>query len=136
VSEYARQVPVPDAISEPFWAGLRGGELRLQRCQTCGKHQFYPRAACRHCGSMELEWTPASGRGTVHSYTVIHRTGIAGWREEVPYVVALVDLDEGPRMQSNIVGCQPTEVQVGAPVRLSPTPVTDEITLPLFVLDR
>lgn len=132
----AKPVPVADAVSEPFWSALRDGTLVLQRCGSCQRHQFYPRAACSHCGAMELRWEPVSGRGQVYSYTVVHRSGVPGWRDEVPYVVALVELDEGPRMQTNVVGCDPGEVSVGARVRLSPTAVTESVTLPLFVLDR
>jgi uncharacterized OB-fold protein len=136
VNPYGKPVPVPDPVSEPFWRALHGGRFLLQRCGTCERRQFYPRAACSHCGAMDLEWAPATGRGEVYSYTVIHRSGVPGWSDEVPYVVAIVELDEGPRMQSNIVGCEPSEVTVGARVRLSPTPVTDSVSLPLFVLER
>lgn len=136
MNAYAKPVPVADAVSEPFWSALRGGTLVLQQCESCQRHQFYPRAACSHCGAMELRWEPVSGRGQVYSYTVVHRSGVPGWRGEVPYVVALVELDEGPRMQTNVVGCDPGEVSVGARVRLSPTVVTESVTLPLFVLDR
>lgn len=125
-------LPAPDPVSEPFWQALADGTFRLQRCRACGRFQHYPRPACVRCLSADLEWAEASGEGVVHSYTVIHRVGVPAWRARVPYVVALVDLAEGVRLQTNLVDVAPDAVEVGLPVRLRPERVDDRITLPYF----
>jgi hypothetical protein len=117
--------------SEPFFEATKDNKLLIQRCSSCGKHQFYPRKLCIHCGSSDVEWIEASGLGTVHTFTVIHQQGLPGWREEVPYVAAVIDLEEGVRMTSNIVGCAPTDVRVEMPVEV--TFVNEGVyTLPRF----
>ena len=93
--------------SEPFFDAAREGRLLIQQCTACGEHQFYPRKICIHCGSPDVEWVEASGTGTVHTFTVIHQQGMPGWRDEVPYVAAIIDLEEGVRMTSNVVECRP-----------------------------
>lgn len=108
----------PPEESEAFFEAAREERLLIQRCTSCGEHQFYPRKVCIHCGDASLEWVEASGRGTVHTYTVIHR-GIPGWLEEGPYVAAVIDLDEGVRMTSNIVDCPSEQVRVGMPVQVT-----------------
>jgi uncharacterized OB-fold protein len=108
----------PPEESEAFFEAAREGRLLIQRCTSCGEHQFYPRKACTHCGEGSVEWMEASGRGTVHTYTVIHR-GIAGWLEDGPYVAAVIDLDEGVRMTTNIVDAPPEEVAVGIAVQVT-----------------
>jgi uncharacterized OB-fold protein len=90
--------------------------LVVQRCDECGQYQLYGRALCTHCGG-PVSWVDASGRGTVYSYTVIRQNYQRPWRDMIPYVVALVDLEEGPRLMTNIVGCDPESVTVGMPVR-------------------
>jgi uncharacterized OB-fold protein len=123
-----RAYPVPDAVSGPFWEGVAEGVLRLQRCRTCGRHVFYPRAVCPHCTGAELEWVEAAGTGRVHSFTVVHRAP-AEYRDEVPYVVALVDLDEGVRLMTRLVDVAPAEVRVEMPVEVS---IRGEPRLPYF----
>ena len=108
----------PPEESAEFFDAAREERLLIQRCSSCGKHQFYPRKVCTHCGDTDVEWVQASGRGTVHTYTVIHR-GIPGWLEEGPYVAAVIDLDEGARMTSNVVDCAPADVVVGMPVEVT-----------------
>jgi uncharacterized OB-fold protein len=105
--------------SDPFFAAARDGKLLIQRCADCADYQFYPRQICVHCGSTNVDWAEASGRGTVHTFTVIHQQGMPGWREETPYVAAVIDLEEGPRMTSNVVGCDPSAVTVGASVEVT-----------------
>ncbi|MGW6459771.1 Zn-ribbon domain-containing OB-fold protein [Streptomyces sp. NPDC055078] len=99
-------VPTPD--TQPYWDGARAGELRIQRCRGCGEHYFYPRPFCRYCASHDTEWTVASGRATLVSYVVNHRP--APGYENISPVIALVRLDEGPRMLTNIVG---TDAETG-----------------------
>lgn len=109
----------PPEESQPFFDAAREGRLLIQRCPSCGEHQFYPRKICVSCGSPDVEWVDASGRGTVHTFTVIHQQGMPGWREEVPYVAAIVDLEEGVRMTSNLVDCAPSDVSIGMPVEVA-----------------
>ena len=105
----------PPEESAPFFDGAREHRLLIQRCTSCGKHQFYPRKVCIACGDTDVEWVEASGKGTVHTFTVVHR-GIPGWVEDGPYVAAVIDLEEGARMTSNVVDCTPRDVTVGMPV--------------------
>jgi hypothetical protein len=105
--------------SEPFFEAAKDGKLLVQRCSSCGEHQFYPRKICIHCGSSALDWVEASGRGTVHTYTVIHQQGMPGWRDEVPYVAAIIDLEEGVRMTSNVIDVSGSDVSIGMPVEVT-----------------
>ena len=125
--------PEPDPTTQHFWDAVAAGRLDIQRCRTCGEHVFYPRGSiCPHCGSLGLDWVTASGRGVVHSFTVVHRAPpeFAG---EAPYVVALIDLEEGPRMMSRLLGVDPAGVAVGMPVELS---IGGDPVLPYFVTRR
>jgi uncharacterized OB-fold protein len=121
----------PPEGAEPFFEAAKDGKLLIQSCPSCGRKQFYPRKICIHCGSSDVEWLQASGRGAVHTFTVIHQQGMPGWREEVPYVSAIIDLDEGVRMTANIVECAPADVRVEMPVEVT---FVDEgmYTLPKF----
>jgi uncharacterized OB-fold protein len=123
-----RAFPVPDAVSLPFWEGIAEGVLRVQRCGACGRHVFYPRAVCPYCASSELDWVDASGRGQIHSYTVVHRAP-PEYRDEVPYVVALVELDEGVRMMTRLVDVEPAAVRVDLPVEVA---IQGDPRLPYF----
>ena len=111
-----RPLPHPTSLSQPFWDGARRHELWLQRCSTCGTHLFYPRRLCTACGSPEVAWVQTSGRGTVFTYTVAHRPTHPAFADQVPYVIAVVELDEGPRLTTNVVGCDPAVVEIGLPV--------------------
>jgi hypothetical protein len=101
--------PVPKSTPEtqPFWDGTAAGELRIQRCLTCTRHYFYPRPSCPNCGSDEVEWVRASGRATLYSYVINHRPA-PGFEEDGPYAIAVVLLEEGVRMMTNIVGVEIT----------------------------
>lgn len=128
-----KPLPVPDLVSRDFWEGAREGRLLLQGCGSCGARQFYPRALCVACGSQELGWWPASGRGTIFSHTVIRRHQAPWWEAELPYVVAMVELEEGPRLLTNIVGCPPEAVRIGMPVEVRfQLTRREEIRLPVF----
>lgn len=102
----AKPSPVATPASRPFWDGTRAGELRLQHCGACGRHVLYPRPRCPHCHADDLHWVRASGRGRLYSY-VINHIAAPGWEGETPYVVAVVQLEEGPRMLSTLVGVAP-----------------------------
>ena len=98
-----KAAPVPTPDTERFWEGTRHGELWIQRCATCATAYFYPRSGCPHCSSTDVAWERASGRGSLHTYVISHRAA-PGYGADVPYAIAVVELEEGPRMMSNIVG--------------------------------
>jgi uncharacterized OB-fold protein len=125
----ARPEPTPE--TQHFWDGTQAGELRLQRCRACAKAYFPPRPFCPACGSRDIAVFPASGRGTLYSY-VIHHRPVPGFTP--PYAIAVVTLEEGPRMMTNIVDCAqtPEALQLDMALEVAFTPMDDEITLPLF----
>src|SRR5690242_12608965 len=98
------QPPRPDADTRPYWAAAADGVLLLQRCTACATRRFYPRLLCPECHSDDHTWQEASGRGSVYSYSVVHRAPSPALQGEAPYVVALIDLDEGVRMFSRVLG--------------------------------
>lgn len=126
-----RPRPEPTPETQHFWEGARAGELRLQRCTACEKVYFPPRPFCPGCGSREVAVFAASGRATLHSY-VIHHRKVPGF--EPPYAIAVVELEEGPRMMTNIVDCPqtPEALQLDMELEVAFTPMDDEISLPLF----
>jgi uncharacterized OB-fold protein len=128
-----RPAPIPDAESAPYWAATVEGRLMVQRCTACGHCQLYGRPHCLLCRA-PVEWIEATGRGTVYSFTIIRQNPSRSFRHLLPFVVALIDLDEGPRLMSNIVGCEPDAVQIGAAVQVRFEPVSDQAALPLFEL--
>ncbi|HZT65310.1 MAG TPA: Zn-ribbon domain-containing OB-fold protein [Acidimicrobiales bacterium] len=107
--------PRPTVENHPYWEGTAQGRLVLPRCTACGTVIWYPRAFCSSCRGTDVEWFEASGRGTIYSFTISHR-GQGPWRDVAPYVVAYVELEEGPRVLTNVVGCDPDEVKVAQPV--------------------
>ncbi len=90
----------------------------FQRCRSCSKAQFYPRSLCSHCGARELQWEPAKGLGKVASFSVVHRAPIPAFKGNGPYVLALIDMDEGFRFMCNVVHCDPESVRIGNRVRV------------------
>jgi uncharacterized protein len=119
----------------PYWEATRDQRLVLQWCTHCEKAIFYPRAVCPGCLGDDLEWREASGRGRVHAASVQHKPANPFMADRVPYVVALVELDEGVRMMSNVVGCEPDDVTVDMAVRVTWEALTDGRHLPLFEPD-
>ncbi len=118
--------PVPTEEDREFWEGAGREELRLQRCETCGRHQHYPRLLCVHCGGADLAWVTASGCGTVYSYTVIRQNGVPPFRDRLPFVVAAVDLDEyGARLLAAMPDVAPDSARIGMRVRAAFRPVGD-----------
>lgn len=126
--------PSPSALSDAFYAGCREGRLLLQQCDVCSRWQFYPRILCSHCGGRELHWRPASGQGRIATFTVVRHPVSPAY--EAPYVVALVDLEEGPRMMSHIVDCDPDAVRVGAAVTVQFENWSESLTMPVFQMHR
>lgn len=129
--------PVPTKLSHPFWAGCSQGNLCMQRCSDCGTINFYPVYVCTSCNSSDLEWETLSGRGRIHSLTTVHRASHPDLRMEAPYIVALIDLDEGVTMMSKLIGGNHgNEFKIGQPVEVSFEYVTEEISLPVFSVLR
>lgn len=126
-----RPAPTPDADTAPYWSGARNGKLMIQHCDDCGKYQLYGRSRCVQCGG-PATWVEASGRGTVYSFTVIRQNYSRPFRDMLPYVVALVDLHEGPRLMTNVVNCDPDDVAVGMAVRATFEQVSEEAGIALF----
>lgn len=121
-----------NAISAPFWRSVEEGEMKLPYCPGCERFFFYPRPFCPNCWSEDVEWRPVSGEGTVWSFSVVHFPFFRGeWKERLPYVVALIELEEGVRMLSNVVECPVEEVRVGLPVKVLYGRLGDQ-TMPLF----
>ena len=125
-------LPRLDEESRGWFEGLARHELWLERCGSCGTIRFYPRAVCTVCLSSEVMWERASGRGTVYTFTVTYQNQAPGFREMLPYVYAIVELAEGVRMPTNVVGCPPDAVRIGMPVEVVFEDVAPEITLPKF----
>ncbi len=127
-----RPLPTPDAATGPYWAAAQEGRLVMPRCNDCGKYHFYPHPLCPHCNSAKLEWVEVSGRGKLYSYTVVHRAPSKAFADEVPYVVAVVELAEGPRLMSNLKGCAPEQAKIGMPLRVAFRKLSESVTLPVF----
>ncbi len=129
-----RPLPVPQPESDFYWEKCREHELWLRRCNDCQRAYFYPRDICPHCFSRNVTWVKASGRGTLFTYAIVHRPPTPAFRDRVPYVVAIVELEEGPKMPTNLVGIEPdpAKIRVGMPVVVDFEDVSPTISLPVF----
>jgi len=125
--------PLPSIVGEtrPYWESCRQGQLLIQKCDGCGEYQFYPRGICANCWSGAIKWVKASGKGTVWTYTVTYQNRTPGF-DGGPYVLALVELEEGVRMFSNIVECNPRDVKIGMPVQVTFIKASDQVSIPYF----
>jgi hypothetical protein len=130
---YTGPIPKPTPESKPFWEAAKRRELHIQHCGDCGKHYFYPRPLCPHCLSRNVEWVRVSGRGKLHTFVINHRPP-RNFPVSGPYVIGIVELDEGARLMSNIVGVEPDpqHVRCDMPVEVVFEDITEEITLPKF----
>ena len=124
--------PVVDWESRPFWEGCGRGELLLQRCADCGTLRARPCALCPECLSDAIDWVVASGGGTLHTFTVTHQNHAPGFREALPYVLAYVDLEEGVRLLTNLVDCEPEKLRIGMPLRVDFADLEGNIAIPRF----
>ena len=104
-----------NTVTQPYWDGVEQGKLLLQHCSACGAYQYYARPLCAKCHTAEPEWREASGHGELYSYSVAYRGPSPAFQAIVPYVTAIVELDEGPRMFTNIVDTEPESLRVGKP---------------------
>jgi hypothetical protein len=126
-----RALPAPDNASRHYWQSAAEGRLVIQRCTSCGIHQFYPRALCVACAG-ETEWVDASGRGTLHTYTIIRQNKSPAFAALSPYAVGIVELDEGVRMMSNIVECDVEQLEVGMALEVLLLKAADDVGLPFW----
>jgi hypothetical protein len=125
-------LPTPDAETQPYWDAAREHRLLVKRCAACGKAHFYPRPFCPHCWSGDVEWVEASGRATLYTYSVVRRNDLPPFNERVPYVAAVVDLEEGPRMLTNVVDCDEADVRIGMALEVTFRDDADELSIPVF----
>lgn len=109
----------PAEVIAHYRSAVANGKLLVQQCRRCHVVVHYPRVICPNCRGLELEWKEACGLGTVYSFSIVAQPPSARWKDRVPYVLALIDLQEGPRMMSNIIGCEPDEVRCGMPVTVA-----------------
>jgi uncharacterized OB-fold protein len=131
MAEQKKPIPYIHAETKAYWDGAKRHELLIRRCRSCGAYHFYPRDFCPSCFAFDVEWVRASGRGTIYSFTVCHR-GAPGFEADVPYNLVLIELEEGIRMMSNVVGCANDDLKVGMPVEVVFEDINAEVTLPKF----
>ncbi|MGH3217178.1 MAG: Zn-ribbon domain-containing OB-fold protein [Streptosporangiaceae bacterium] len=129
---YERPLPAITEDNEPFWLSAQEHALKLQQCGNCSRFRYFVSPICPNCGSFDFAWERISGLGTVYTFTVVERAPSVSWASEVPYVYAIVQVDEGPLLPTNIVGCDPAEVRIGMPVTITYDDVTEQITIPKF----
>jgi len=129
--EYYKQLPLIDSTTKPFWDSARRRELMAYRCLTCGTY-YWPAVDCVACDHPQMEWKKVSGRGYIYTFVVYHQRYHPGWKDDIPYNVSWIKLDEGAVLLTNVVGCMNEDLYIGMPVEAVFEDVTEEITLPKF----
>jgi uncharacterized OB-fold protein len=131
---YAKPIPLPSPETQFFWDKAKQHELWLPHCRPCDRAYWYPRDFCPTCGSRDVEWRRASGRGTLYTFAIHHRAFHPAWANEIPYVTALVDLEEGVRFFTNLAEVQPDpkHIHCDMPLEAEFEDITEEITLVKF----
>jgi uncharacterized protein len=129
-----KPIPAMTHLTQPFWDAAKQGRFVLQRCAKCGTYNFFPKPWCIECGSRDLSWTDAKPSGTVYSFTVsrVVAMNYPGWEKELPVVMGLLDLDDGPRMYAQVIGCAPEDVSIGMRVTACFEPLGNELVIPKF----
>jgi uncharacterized OB-fold protein len=128
----AKPLPPPTEALAPFLEAAKRGVLVVQRCDDCGGRRFPAREICSACLSRAASWVPVSGKGQVFSFYVMHQIYHPAFASEVPYAVVVVELDEGPRLTTNVVHCRPDEIRIGMPVEVVFEERSPEVSLPVF----
>lgn len=128
----ARYVPPEDPESADYWEAARQGALLIRRCEACGNAQLYPPGRCRRCHSARVHGERSVGRGTVYTYTVVRRAPSRAWLDAVPYVLALIDLEEGVRILANVIDVPVEAVAIGMPVTVRFVELDERVSLPVF----
>lgn len=129
---YDKPLPRPNTDTKPFWDGCKQHELRFQRCSDCGHVRWPASIVCPQCYSSDTEGIVASGKGKVYTFAIFHQVYHPAFADDVPYVTASVELEEGPRLLTNIIGCSPDEVRCDMPVEVVWDDVTEDFSLPKF----
>ncbi len=131
---YEGPVPAPQQESDFYWQKCKEHELWLRHCRSCAKAYFYPRDICPTCYGRDTDWVRASGKGSVYTFGIVHQIPRPNYKGPVPFIVALVQLEEGPIFPTNLVNVEadPAVIKVGMPVEVTWDAITDEITLPKF----
>ena len=132
MEDYIKPLPIRDERSAPFFDGLLEGELWLQHCLACDQWMWPVTLRCRHCLSDQLEWKASAGTGTLYSFALVHQIYHPGFADEIPYNVAFVDLDEGVRVTTNIIGTHNDELVIGSRVELATERITQDLALAKF----
>ena len=133
MADYVKPLPTISDETKTYWEGCKAHELRIPKCNDCSELFFPPQGVCPHCLSDNVGYQKASGKGTVYSMSIVHQNRSPGFRDELPYILAYVTLDEGVQMFTNVVGVDdPYQVKVGAPVEVVFEDATEEITIPKF----
>ena len=114
-----KPVPTANPDTVAFWEACNEEKFLIQECNSCGKYQFYPRALCKHCNATDLKWHQVSGRGKVKTFTVVHHAPSPAFKDDLPYVLALIDLEEGVRTMMNVIGCDVEDVYIGMNIELT-----------------
>lgn len=132
--EYTKPVPVPQPESDHYWEQAKNGKLVLQKCNDCDAVQFYPRVLCLECNSRSLGWLESSGRGTLFTFSIVHVAPHPGFRDDLPYIAAIVELEEGVKMPSQVIGIEPDPelLHIGMPLEVAFEEITESISLPKF----
>jgi uncharacterized protein len=131
-AEYLKPLPLPTDENMPFLEGLKEGKVRVQQCSNCSAHRYPAAQFCPHCLSQETEWKEASGRGTIYSFIIIHQLYHPGFRDDLPYNVAVVEFEEGPRIVTNVVGCANEDLRIGMAVTAEIVQATPEAAILKF----
>ena len=132
MSKYKKPLPIVNEDTRPYWEYCKQHELRMQKCNGCGHIRFPVSILCPNCHAMDSVWTKLSGKGKVYSYIVYRIPYHESYKDDIPYTVAIIQLDEGPRMESNLIVTNPEDIRIDMPVQVFFDDVTDEFSLPKF----
>lgn len=132
MAEYKKFLPAITTLNGPYWDGLKRRELKMQHCGDCNKLWYPPAPFCPSCWSRNFTWRQLSGRGKVNSWVIFHQAYFSSYKDDVPYNVAEVELEEGPRLLTNLVGVENEDITIGMPVEIVYDDVTDDVTLAKF----
>lgn len=133
-TKYSKPIPVPQPESDHYWEQAAAGKLVFQRCNDCDSVQFYPRVLCTACNSRSMDWAESSGKGTLFTFSIVHQPPHPGFREDLPYITAIVELEDGVKMPSQVIGIEPDpdQLSIGMSLEVAFEQITESISLPKF----